>query len=213
MGMALSVLHGAVTEEVAQIALSSPFQVHVPLAPGEALLLANAGFWDAKREEMRLDLGNEEVQVRIAEYKINVLYPHIALLLHTPRVSYQRERRLARKGGGDSTQDREQSSCGVQSDGRGVGGSGGGDDEAGNGEVKELTSDGNEAKELIFDGFASQLGRYVFPPAKGDLEGWSLLLSEHDRWKVGWESVNEGGRAGSGGERDWAVDEQEQHGE
>ena len=35
----------------------------MPLAPGEALLLANASFWDAKREELRLDLAAQEVQV------------------------------------------------------------------------------------------------------------------------------------------------------
>ena len=37
--------------------------MHVPLAPGEALLLANASFWDAKREELRLDMAAAEVQV------------------------------------------------------------------------------------------------------------------------------------------------------
>lgn len=162
MGLALSVLHGAVPEDVVDVALSSPFLVHVPLAPGEALLLANAGFWDAKREEMRLDVANDLVQTRIAEYKVNVLYPHIALLLHTPKESNHRARRLSRKGGDGLLQVAQ--------------------GESGNGGRGE---DGDEAmKELVFDGFSGQLGRYVFPAPQGNLEGWSLLLSEYQKWKV-----------------------------
>ena len=162
MGLALSVLHGTVPEEVVDVALSSPFLVHTPLAPGEALLLANAGFWDAKREEMRLDVANEHVQTRIAEYKVNVLYRHIALLLHTPKDSNYRSRRLSRKGGDGQLRVAQ----GEIGDG-GVGKDG------------EL-----ETKELVFDGFSAQLGRYVFPAPQGNLEGWSLLLSEYRKWKV-----------------------------
>ena len=39
-------------EAVLGVALSAPFRVHVPLAPGEALLLAHGRFWDARREEV-----------------------------------------------------------------------------------------------------------------------------------------------------------------
>ena len=41
-------------EAVLGVALSAPFRVHVPLAPGEALLLAHGRFWDARREEVSL---------------------------------------------------------------------------------------------------------------------------------------------------------------
>ena len=34
VGLALCVLHGSVPEGVMDIAISSPFRVHVPLAPG-----------------------------------------------------------------------------------------------------------------------------------------------------------------------------------
>ena len=38
-------------------------------------------------------------------------------------------------------------------------------------------------QELIFEGFASSLGRYFFPPAReGEPEGWALLDAEHQRW-------------------------------
>ena len=39
-------------------------------------------------------------------------------------------------------------------------------------------------QELIFEGFASSLGRYFFPPAReGEPEGWALLDAEHQRWR------------------------------
>ena len=49
-----TVLGGTVPEAVLGVALSAPFRVHVPLAPGEALLLAHGRFWDARREEVSL---------------------------------------------------------------------------------------------------------------------------------------------------------------
>jgi hypothetical protein len=64
------------------IALSSPFRVPVPLAPGESLLLVNASFWDARREEVRLQMEREDVQASIDLFKRQFLYPHIAQLTH-----------------------------------------------------------------------------------------------------------------------------------
>jgi hypothetical protein len=82
--MVLCVLHGAFPEAAMEAALHSHLQVHVPLAPPEGLLLANAGFWDDKRQEYRLALRREHVDACRA-FKEQSLYPHIAALLSTPQ--------------------------------------------------------------------------------------------------------------------------------
>jgi len=84
VGMVLCVLHGAFPEAAMEAALHSHLQVHVPLAPPEGLLLANAGFWDDKRQEYRLALRREHLDACRA-FKEQSLYPHIAALLSTPQ--------------------------------------------------------------------------------------------------------------------------------
>ena len=163
MGLVLSVLHGTVPESVLTIALSSPFRVHVPLAPGESLILTSQSFWDAKREEVRVDLSPRPVQDSISAFKRESLYPHIASLLHTPRVCPQKQKSLQRrasKNGGSML---------LPSNGEGEGGGGG---------------DGGEP-ELVFDSFFRQLGSYCFPPTgKDEALGWELLESEYGKWEA-----------------------------
>ena len=84
MGMVLWVLRGMIPEFALSIALDSPFRVNAPLAPAEPLLLRRADYYDPRKCEYRLVVP-PALHISIRQYAHEVIYPHVAELVATPR--------------------------------------------------------------------------------------------------------------------------------